>query len=197
MGFHEVQFPTDISYGSVFTVEDQVVVIENGAGNISTWQQWTNPRMKANIAWAVKTNAELAALLAFFHARRGPANGFRVKNWRDYTGTSQTATMITTRTYQICKLYSDAGGSYTKEIKKLVSGTLKVYDNGTLKSTPADYTVDITTGIITFTYDPVTPVTCDFEYDIPMRFVDSELPQTLDSYGINSVKEINMVEVRL
>jgi len=197
MSFHEVQFPSDISYGSVFTIEDKATVVETGSGRIMTWLHWEHPRLKANIAYGVKTNSELAALRAFHHARRGPANGFRVKNWSDYNGAGQAATMLTTREYQVCKTYSDAGGSYVKEIKKLVSGTLKVYDNGVLKNTPADYTVDITTGIITFTYDPTTPVTCDFEYDVPMQFIDNELPQSLDSYGLNSVNEINLVEIRL
>lgn len=196
MGFHEIRFPTNISYGSLMTIEDNVTVVETLSGQTVTWKNWSQTRLKANVAFGLKTSSELAELIEFFHVRRGPANGFRFKNWADYSATSQLATETSsTKVYQVYKNYTDTGGTYAKLIKKLVSGTVTVTDKAVTVST-SKYTVNHNKGLITLSTVPSSNIRASFQYDVPMRFASNELPQTLDFINLTSIREINLVETK-
>ena len=60
------------------------------------------------------------------------------------------------------------------------------------------WTVDITTGIITFASPPSvgTILTCGFEFDVPVRFDTDDLPVTLDIERLGSITSIPLIEVR-
>ena len=60
------------------------------------------------------------------------------------------------------------------------------------------WTVDTTTGIITFASPPSvgTILTCGFEFDVPVRFDTDDLPVTLDIERLGSITSIPLIEVR-
>jgi len=85
MSFHEIQFPTNISYGSSGGIgfSTTIVGLDGGAEKRST--RWDNARRKYNVAYGVKTHQDLADVLEFYQSMKGSAYGFRFKDWTDFT----------------------------------------------------------------------------------------------------------------
>ena len=80
---------------------------------------------------------------------------------------------LTTTTFQLAKVYGSDEPTFkeVRNLTRLVAGTLKVFLNGVLKASPADYSVNVDTGVITFTSAPgaaTRTASCDF--DVPCYF---------------------------
>jgi len=202
--FHEKLFPTEISYGSTGGPEWNTEVVMLGSGVERRNQNWGRPRERWNVAYGVNTDALLATLRDFFYARRGRAYGFRFKNHKDYTiepgeGVCTEVDGPGDNDWQIYKQYEVGAQEYSRKIVKPVDGSEQVWDDSVLVD-PADYTLDDTTGIITF--DPgsvpasgsVVTVTCQFH--VPMRFDTDHLPLVLENYLAQSA-DVPLVELKL
>lgn len=200
MAFIEVRFPSDIAYGSAGGPEYSTDIVITQSGYEQRNSNWSQARARFNVAHGVKTQAQLNTLIAFFRARKGRADGFRFKDWTDYQCSAQvigTGDAIQT-TFQLVKTYTSGATTETRTISKPVAGTLSVYFNGTLQNA-ANYTLNTSTGVITFTTAPASGVniTADFEFDLPVRFDTDRLAATLDSYGSYSWQDIPLIEIRV
>lgn len=199
MAFVDVQFPTDISYGSAGGPEYATDVVASASGFEQRNVNWSEARARYNVAHGVKTKAQLDALIAFFRARKGRAHGFRFKDWTDYQVSGEAlGTGDGTRTqFQLVKHYASGSVTETRTITKPVSGTVLIYKNAVLQS--SGVSVDATTGVVTFTTAPAAGVvvTATFEFDVPVRFDTDKLSASLDAYGIHSWLDIPLVEVRV
>jgi uncharacterized protein (TIGR02217 family) len=199
MAFHEVRFPSDISFGSTGGPEFSTEVIITHSGYEQRNSNWAAARAKYNVAHGVKTQTQLDTLIAFFRARKGRAHGFRFKDWTDFSATAQTIGTgdASTTVFQIKKTYTSGSDTDVRTIKKLVSGTVKIYKDSVLQST--GYSVDMNTGILTFTTAPANGVSiqADFEFDVPVRFETDRLSASLETYGSHSWNDIPLVEIRL
>lgn len=200
MAFVEVCFPTDIAYGSSGGPEYSTDIVITHGGYEQRNINWSQARARYNVAHGVKTQAQLDTLIAFFRARKGRANGFRFKDWSDYTATAQMVGTGngTNKIFQLVKTYSSGSVNETRVISKPVSGSVAVYKNSVLQSGSV-YSLDSTTGIITFVTAPANAsvITADFEFDVPVRFDTDRLSATLDSYGVNSWHDIPLIEIRI
>lgn len=198
MGFVEVQFPTDISYGSSGGPEYATDIVASNSGYEQRNVNWQQARARYNVAHGVKTKAQLDALISFFRARKGRAYGFRFKDWTDYQGTETLGTGDGTRTqFQLVKNYASGSVIESRTITKPVSGSVQVYKNGVLQTT--GIAIDTTNGIITFTAAPAAGqvITASYQFDVPVRFDTDKLSASLDAYGIHSWLDITLVEVRI
>ena len=89
---------------------------------------------------------------------------------------------------------------YYREITKLA--TIRVLVDGvtwTESAAGADtYTVDYDTGIITANTAPALgeSVQADFVYDVPVRFEKDDWMQQLEHFGVGSVADIELIELR-
>ncbi len=106
-----------------------------------------------------------------------------------------------TTTFQLIKRYSVTGTSLTfdKIIKKPVSTAVRVYVNSVEQTAGVNYSLDSTTGIVTFTQAPAVSaaVTADFLYDIPARFDTDDFAGQLRNFALSSWRAITIVEERL
>ena len=200
MAFIEVAFPSDIAYGSAGGPEYSTDIVITHGGYEQRNVNWAQARARYNVAHGVKTQAQLDALIAFFRARKGRADGFRFKDWSDYKATAQAIGTGngTNKIFQLVKTYSSGNIVETRTITKPVSGSVSVYVNSVLQS-DSSYSLDTTTGKITFVTAPAngSVVTADFEFDVPVRFDTDRLSATLDSYGVSSWNDIPLVEIRV
>ena len=195
MSFVEIQFPNSIAFGSTSTPEfnTNIVTMKNGSEQRNV--NWNNCRLKYNVLNGIKSKTELMELISFFRARKGKAIGFRFKDWSDYSAISQilgTGNDTTTQ-FQLIKTYT-SGTIYSRTITKPVLGSLTIYiDN--LETT--DYTINLTTGIITFNTAPLNTqeIKADFEFDVPVRFNNDNLEISMDSLNSGKVKEIELIEL--
>ncbi len=199
MSFIETQFPNDIAYGAVGGARYSTDIVETFGG----WEQrninWSESRGQWNVSHGVKTESQLNTLIAFFRACRGRAVGFRFKDWSDYKAQNQiigTGNAIKTA-FQLVKSYTAGSITVDRTIKKPVSGTIQVFKDGVLQV--SGYTVDTTTGIVTFTTAPANGVviTATFEFDVPARFDTDDLGISLDTFALGSWNSIPIVEIRL
>jgi uncharacterized protein (TIGR02217 family) len=210
MGFHEVQFPTGLSYNSSGGPGFNTAIIEMDGGVEERISRWEGARHRYDARYAVRTKEILAEVLTFFRARKGAAYGFRFKDWLDYTtnadGTSDptdTDNEIgigdgSTTQFQLVKKYTSGGITRTRNITKPVTGTTVIAIDGTPQG--AGWTVDTTTGIVTFSSAPAGAevITAGCKFDVPVRFtgeIDSLFAVTLQDFDIGAVPNIPLIEV--
>ena len=197
-GFHDVQFPPDISYGASGGPGYSTTVVTTVSGHERRNANWAAARGKWNVAHGLKKREQVAALIAFFRARKGRAFGFRFKDWTDYQAFAQLLGTGdgTTKAFQLVKHYPSGGEIETRVIAKPVPGTVKLYRDGAEGA--SGWTVDTTTGLVSFTSAPASGVqlTADFEFDVPVRFDSDQMDITIETYQLGSWGQIPVLEIR-
>ena len=159
-------FPFDISYQSVGSVRFATDVIIVDSGDDQRVGRWDQPLMEYDIAYGVRTMEQLIALIAFFRAMRGRLYAFNYRDNVDYTSSipvayeARRAPAITpldqfiavgdgsTYVFQLTKTYATATQSQVRPIVRPEPGTTSVAINDI---TVANWTVDDTTGLVSFT----------------------------------------------
>ena len=220
MGFHEIRFPDDITKGTQGGPGIPASVGTPDSGHDVVTVRHSASRRRYNPGKNGLKHTDIGEVLRFYLARGGLEHGFRYKDWQDYnstaygrvwgnandTGAAPTPTdqVIgtgdgTTVAFQLVKRYTDAAGSHVRRIGKPVSGTVRVAVSGVEKTLGSDFTVDLTTGLVTFAAAPTAAasVTAGFEFDVPVRFgaeVSEALQADLDNFGVASV-DVPLIEV--
>lgn len=201
--FDEIQFDPEISYGATGGPSFSTTVVTMATGFEQRNQNWERARGRWRVGHKLKFDEELEDLIAFFRSRRGRARGFRFKDWADYTATlSPIGTGDGVEdTFQLVKVYEDdlSLNSYSRTITKPVSGTVRVFVNAVEQVNGTDFTVDTTTGIVTFTPSAVPGVgdaiTATFQFDAPARFDSDSMNIDLVAYDLNTWDGIDIVEL--
>ena len=207
MAFLETQFPTDISYRSKGGPEYNTSVAGRLSGREVRNANWTYPRHNYDAAYGVRTHANLETLIAFFHVVQGRYQSFRYKDFADYKSsvgkvaiadTDQTIGTGdgSTLTFQLTKTYTAGASTKTRIIAKPVSGTTIISVNDI--SQGSGWTVDTTTGIVTFTTAPgnTLVVKAGYEFDVPCRLVSDSMETSFDAYDCGSAS-FKIKETRL
>lgn len=210
MSFHDVRFPTGIAFGAAGGPQRRTEIVTLASGFEERNALWANSRRKFNAGYGVRSKSDLHAVIEFFEARRGRLYGFRYKDHSDFrskgplTAVSALDQSIGTgngvsTAFQLAKTYASGGQTWVRTIKKPVSGTVTVAVAGLVKSLGPDFSVDTTTGIVTFTAAPAngTAVTAGFEFDTPVRFDTDELDINLTTFEAGEAPSIPLVEIRL
>ena len=98
--------------------------------------------------------------------------------------------------FQLVKSYTSGAQSWTRAIVKPVAGTVRVSLGGVEQL--SGWTVDTTTGIVTFTTAPGSgvAVAAGFEFDVPVRFDSDSMDVNLDIERLGSIPSIPLVEIR-
>jgi len=212
MAFHEVQFPAEISYGSSGGPGFNTIIVETDSGAEERSARWSSARRRYSAEYGIRGRDDISSLITFYMGRRGSLYGFRYKDWPDYTtasdGVSAPAVddaVIGTgdgaeTQFQLSKTYTSGAGSITRNITKPVTSSVLVAVNAVTKTEGVDFTVDTTTGIVTFTVAPTAThsITAGCEFDVPCRFgkgADALLSVSLDDYDISSIGSIEIVEI--
>lgn len=203
MAFFETpRFPDDISYGSKSTAGYKTDIIEQSGGAESRLIRWANSRRSFNAAFGVRNIPQFETLLAFFHSCKGMAHGFRFKDPLDnrssqlntpISAADQILAAITATTYQLRKRYN-SGATVYRDIKKPVVGSVLVAINGVPITT--GFSINYTTGLITFSSAPSGVVSAGFEFDTPCRFDTDELSATAFDFNASSL-DVPIVEIKL
>ena len=94
------------------------------------------------------------------------------------------------------KHYPSGGVVETRVIAKPVTGTVKLYRDG-IKAT-SGWSVDTTTGLVTFSIAPAVgvQVTADFDFDVPVRFDSDQMDVTIETYQLGTWGQISVIEIR-
>lgn len=167
---------------------------------------WANSRRRYDAGYGVRSLNDLHAAIAFFEARQGRLTGFRFKDWSDFKsctpgeiaspldqalGTGDGHRTV----FQLAKTYPSGPASWTRVIAKPVAGTVRVAVAGVERT--SGFSVDSTTGLVTFTSAPTGSITTGFEFDVPVRFDTDQLSINLSSFAAGEIPSIPLVEIRI
>lgn len=201
--FIEERFPTEISYGSSGGPAFSTNVFESSSGYEQRTLLWAEARARYNIATGIKDKIDMDEVLKFFFNVRGRSIGFRFKDWADYQIAAQnigTGNGSQTQ-FNLVKTYVTGAYTYTRRIYKPVQGSiLNVTVGGSAQAETVNYTVNYTTGVITFLSPPAgsaAVVVGSAEFDVPVRFDTDELPITHEAWLAESLSSIPLVELKL
>lgn len=214
MSFAEVRFPTTIKVNPIGGAGFSTTVINFP---FSGKEQRNKNRSIARMRWTVAIPADdhdaIYTVQTFYRARAGRWQGFRFKDFSDFKSSApQTAltpldqTIGTgdgvTKAFQLKKTYTSGAVSQVRTITKPVAGTVRVAVNGSEvvnSGSPAAWTVDTTTGIVTFAVAPTAghAVQAGFEFDIPVRFDSDEQQISLLDKNLADWPSLDIVEIAL
>lgn len=208
MSFDEVRFPDNIGRGARGGPERRTRVVELASGREERNAVWADSRRRYDISYGIRRADDLAAVIAFFEARNGRLRGFRFKDWADYRSCAPSGTPAaldqpigtgsgSATTFQLSKRYTSGSRTWVRPITKPVAGTVLIALGAIVQ--PSGWSVDPTTGIVTFGTAPApgVAVTAGFEFDVPVRFDTDNLDVTLDFERLGTIQSIPLIEVRL
>lgn len=208
MAFDEIELPLRVGFGSRggpnFSTE--IVVIDSGYERRN--QNWSQARRVYDARAGVRSVADAATLLNFFHARAGRARGFRLKDWSDYSSaadhlsapsfTDQTIAVGngTTVVFQLIKNYSSGGITHTRTIAKPIANSIMIGVGGVALS--SGWSVDTTSGVITLATAPAVGqnITAGYLFDVPVRFDTDNLSLSAEDY-VTYQAHVPIVEIRV
>lgn len=208
MSFNEVVMPLRVGFGTSGGPEfsTEIVTIDNGYERRN--QNWSQARRVYDARTGVRSQSDAATLLAFFHAQAGRAYGFRLHDWSDGTSASDGVSVPaaidqtigtgdgTTTIFQLVKNYSNGGAAHVRTIAKPVAGSVLIAVAGAVQT--GGWSVDTTTGLVTFAAAPASGVaiTAGYRFDVPVRFDTDQLSLTVQNYSQYKA-EIPIIEIRV
>ena len=200
--FHEVALPARLAYGSTGGVERRTEVVTLGSGHERRSTPWAHGRRRYLIGAGLRSLDDMAALTAFFEARRGRLHGFRFRDFADFKSCAPGAVIsaadqtIGTGDGEVTafQLVKDYGG-LAREIRKPVAGSVRVAVDGV----EVGFALDAATGVVTLDAAPGAGavVTAGFEFDTPVRFDADRIEVTLETFAAGRMAAVPLVEVRV
>jgi uncharacterized protein (TIGR02217 family) len=209
--FHEVRFPVAIAFGATGGPERRTEIVTLASGREERNSRWADSRRRYNAGTGVRSLRDIAELTAFFEARRGRLYGFR---WRDRTDWKSCATDAEPAaddqaigegdgaedSFQLMKTYGAGESAYVRAIAKPVAASVRVAIAGVEKDAGIDFSVDETTGVVTFAPGaiplPGAAVTAGFAFDVPARFDADRLDINLAAFEAGEAPNIPILEIR-
>lgn len=202
MSFHEVRLPARLAFGSSGGVERRTEVVTLASGYERRSSPWTQGRRRYLIGANLRSLDDMAALTAFFEARRGRLYGFRFRDFADFKSCAPSGTPEATdqvigigdgvrRTFELSKSY----GEVRRPIRKPVEGWVTAAVNGLA----VEAAVDVATGVVTLAAAPAKEavVSAGFLFDTPVRFDADRIEASLESFDAGRMAAVPLIEIRV
>jgi len=210
MGFHEIRFPANLSFGSLGGPERLTEIVTLASGHEERNSPWAQARRRYDAGVALRSLEDIEALIAFFEARQGQLYGFRWKDWSDFKSSRAGAAPAfddqrigtgddALRVFQLLKSYRSGAQVAERPIVKPVQGTVRIGLGDVEMREGVHYEVDDTTGLVTFAEPPHmgVPISAGYEFDVPVRFDTDRIQVSLASFQAGEVPNVPVVEIRL
>lgn len=207
--FSEARLPLRLAFGSTGGVERRTEIIALASGYEQRATPWADGRRRYLIGGGLKALDDMAALIAFFEARRGRLQGFRFQDFLDHASGAPSGTpgpldqVIgvgdgATTVFQLTKTYGTGPDAYARRIQKPVAGTVSLAVAG-VALTSAQFSVDTTTGLVTLMAAPASgaQITAGFQFDTPVRFDADRLDVSLEGFAAARLTAVPLIELRL
>lgn len=208
--FHEVRFPTDIALGSAGGPQRRTEIVTLASGHEQRNSRWAASRRRYNAGYGIKTLDDLHEVISFFEQRRGRLFGFRFRDPMDHKSSfpgqpvspvdQRIATADGTQSqFQLTRTYGDGDGQWIRRITKPVDGSLQLSVGGIVQVDGLDYTLDTTTGVVTFLpgHLPLAgeDIHAGFEFDVPVRFDTDEITVNMTNFMAGDISAIPLLEI--
>ncbi len=210
MAFHDVRFPSKLSFGATGGPERRTEIVTLSNGFEERNAPWQHSRRRYDAGVGLRSLADLELLIAFFEERRGQLHGFRWKDWADYrSGPADRAPGMLDQLigtgdgervrFELSKTYGTGETAYRRPISKPVHDTVRVALDGVAMEPGSGFEIRHDSGEVLFETPPSPGaiVTAGYEFDVPVRFDMDRIDVSLDTFNAGQVPSIPVVEVRL
>lgn len=205
-GFDDVLFPLAIGRETSVTPAFSTQIVESLSGHERRSSDWADARLRFDAGPGVRSEADIATLVAFFRARRGAARGFRFADPFDYQsapwgeevsaidqrlGTGDGATSR----FALAKYYGDGDEAQQRLVTRPVAGSIRVAVDGVEQASGWNHAG---LGIIAFDTAPEegAVLSCGFRFDVPVRFAEDTLEINRTTFAAGTAPSVPLVELR-
>jgi uncharacterized protein (TIGR02217 family) len=199
--FADVSFPLEIGREASVVATTSTAIAAGAGGREQRNSEWADARLRFDAGPGVRSEADLAALIAFFRARRGPAQAFRFRDPFDDSSNASTGTPMPTdqllgtgdgqRTrFPLVKAYGDA----RRPITRPVAGSVRVAVGG---SETSAFSLDAG-GVVMLDTAPAAgvPITAGFRFDVPVRFAEDRIEVNRSTFLAGEAPSVPLIAVR-
>ena len=190
--FDDILFPLALGREAEVTPGFSTAILTSAGGREARNASWAEARTTYDVGPGIRSAEDIAALLAFFRARMGPARGFRLRDPFDSTGADESVGMGdgTTRRFALVRHYGDQ----SRRITRPVPGSVSVKVAG---RSITGFVVE-PGGWLLFDTAPAVgaAITASFTFDVPVRFAEDRLSATLAGFRAGAAPSVPLVEVR-
>jgi uncharacterized protein (TIGR02217 family) len=180
MAYIDLTLDPQVARGGTRRKKTRTLVITMPNGVEQRIQQSAAPQLEWDLAYALKTPTEIAAIVAHWDAVGGQANTFRFKDVRDYTD-GGAGTVVSGQMY---KTYTVGGVTVTRKITKPKSGTI------TLTGGALGGTINYSAGTVSGAADGGWTG----QFDCHVNFVGDSLDEDMADVGYGNLPQIGLLE---
>ncbi len=197
--FDDVLFPLALGREAEVSPEFSTAIVTSGGGHEARNASWAEARTRYDVGPGVRSEADIATLLAFFRARMGPARGFRLRDPFDFSSggavpgaTDQVLGVgdgVSVR-FALVKAY----GEMQRRITRPVAGSVRVAVGGVETSA---FSV-AAGGFVELDAAPAAgvAVSAGFLFDVAVRFAEDRLSVNRATFLAGAATAVPLVEVR-
>jgi uncharacterized protein (TIGR02217 family) len=209
MAFHDIRFPSNLSFGSLGGPERRTEIVTLASGHEERNTPWAQARRRYDAGLGLRSLDDVERLIAFFEARQGMLHGFRWKDWADYKScpASRDVSALDQSLgfgdgarvgFGLTKTYVSGDWQTARRITRPVVGTVRVGVGGTELTEGEGWTLDQTSGAVALMVPPAVgaEVTVGFEFDVPVRFDTDLIQVSVASFQAGDVPKVPVIEVR-
>ncbi|MDX3900220.1 MAG: DUF2460 domain-containing protein [Sphingobium sp.] len=204
--FDDVPFPLAIGGEASLSPAFSTQIVESPSGHERRSSDWADARLSFDAGPGVRSEADIAALIAFFRARRGAARGFRFADLYDDRSCAigeapgpldqqlGVGDGVTSR-FALRRLYGAGEEAQARRITRPVAGTIRVAVDGIERAVGWSHAG---LGMIDFDAAPEAGavVTAGFRFDVPVRFAEDRLEINRATFAAGEAPSVPLVEIR-
>ncbi|HKY80363.1 MAG TPA: DUF2460 domain-containing protein [Sphingobium sp.] len=204
--FDDVAFPLSIGREASLAPAFSTQIVESPSGHERRSSDWADARLSFDAGPGVRSEGDIAGLIAFFRARRGAARGFRFTDPYDDRSCAvgeapgaldqRLGTGDDVRAeFALQRFYGEGEEAQARRITRPVAGSIRIAKDG----------VEMTggwshegMGIIAFDVAPEEGalLTAGFRFDVPVRFAEDRLDINRATFAAGEAPSVPLVEIR-
>lgn len=203
--FDDVLYPFALGKNVSVGPEFSTSVAVTSSGHERRNSLWSDARMHFDVGPGIRSEEELAQILAFFRARRGAARSFRISDPFDFssnamTGSPSDADQLLAigdgirSDFALIKTYGSGEDPQIRPITRPRAETLVISVGGAGTS---DWSL-VEKGIVQFNSAPPVgaEIRAGFLFDVPVRFAEDRLDISAIDFAAGEAPSIMLIEVR-
>lgn len=203
--FDDVLYPFALGRSASVAPEFSTSIAVTASGHERRNSLWSDARLHFDVGPGIRSETELADLIAFFRARRGPARGFRLMDPFDNSsnGMAGTPTRLdqllgigdgVRADFQLVKLYGGGTQPQVRAITRPRADTLVVSVGGVATTA---WTLG-EKGMLRFAAAPAAgaEVRAGFRFDVPVRFAEDRLDVSAINFAAGEAPSVPLIEIR-
>lgn len=203
--FDDVPYPLALGRSASVAPEFSTSIAVTASGHERRNALWSDARLHFDVGPGIRSEAELADLIAFFRARRGPARGFRLMDPFDNSSNGMVGAPTpldqllglgdgVRADFQLVKLYGGGAEPQVRAITRPRGETLVVSVGGVATTA---WTLGAK-GTLRLATAPATgaEVRAGFRFDVPVRFAEDRLDVSAVNFAAGEAPSVPLIEIR-